>query len=120
MKSETITFMGTHWILVEDSIITVGLHEDALETAAEISKIDFPTEGEEYEADDICAEVETDDGPINVFAPVSGVILEVNPELVENPGLLMEDPYTEGWIFKIEASNSDEVDTLITGRSLEQ
>ena len=112
--------MGTHWIQVDDSIITVGLHEDALETAAEISKIEFPTEGEEFEAEDICAEIETDDGPINVFAPVGGTVLEVNQDLVENPSLLMEDPYSEGWIFKIEASNSDEVEVLVTGRSLEQ
>lgn len=120
IKGEPITFMGTLWFQVEDNIITVGVNEDGLEAIASIDKVDLPQEGETVEGEEICGELETDDGPINIFAPVSGVVFEVNTAVVDNPAQIVEDPYTEGWLFKIEVEDTDEVNALILGASTEQ
>lgn len=117
ISDEKLTFMGTHWVEVEDATLTIGLNDEGIEAISEIGKIVLPDEGEEVEADDICAEIETDDGPVNVFAPVSGRIVEVNPAISENPALVLEDPYEEGWLFKIEASDQSELRAFVTGAS---
>ena len=118
-NQETITYLGTHWLQVDDTVITIGLNEEGIEAADEISKIDLPGEGEAVETDEICGELETTDGPINIFAPVSGTVLEINPSVVENPELIKDDPYGEGWLIKIEVENTDEINELVNGTSYE-
>lgn len=111
--------MGTQWIQIEDTIVTIGLNEEGVEAADEISAVDLPGEGEGVETDEICGELETSDGPINIFAPVTGKVLEINSSVMENPDLIKEDPYGEGWILKIEAENAEEVNELVNGASYE-
>lgn len=95
-------FMGHLWVLSEDGVVTVGLNEEALEDFDEIVSFDLPNENEKVTADEVCASIETSDGPIDIYSPVDGKVIEVNSAIVEDPALLMEDPYGEGWIIKIE------------------
>lgn len=120
IPGETITYMGTQWLLVEDNIITVGVNEDGLESITSIAKADLPQEGESVEGDEICGELETDDGPINIFSPVTGSVIEINSAVVENPALIIDDPYSEGWLFKIEVEDTAEINSLVSGASYEQ
>lgn len=107
-EDEVKNFMGYLWMKEEDGIITIGINETGLEDFTEIQSIDFPPEGEKVEAEVACATIETDDGPLDIYSPVDGTVLEVNTQAVEDPSLILEDPYEEGWLVRIEAA--EEVD----------
>lgn len=111
MADEIRNFMGYLWYKEEDGVVTIGINEDGLEDFDEISSVELPPEGEKIEADVVLGTIETDDGPLDIYSPVDGTILEVNGQVVEEPALIQEDPYEEGWLIKIEAvAPSDEDD----------
>lgn len=108
MKEQYKNFMqGSFWFQKEDNIYTVGLTEDALEDFDEISGLELPPEGEIVEAEGVCGSLETDEGPVDLYAPVSGTISEVNSTIVEDPSLIQDDPY-DAWLFKIESEDEFE------------
>lgn len=111
MADEIRNFMGYLWYKEEDGVVTIGINEEGLEDFDEISSIELPPEGEKIEADVVLGTIETDDGPLDIYSPVDGTILEVNGQVIEEPALIQEDPYEEGWLIKIEAvSPSDDDD----------
>lgn len=119
MATDSITYMGHHWIEISGNEITVGINDDAVSEIDSIQKLLLPEQGENFETDDVCGEIETSDGPLNLYVPVAGSISEVNPAIVEDPSLILEDPYDEGWLYKVEASNQEEVDELQNGTNVE-
>lgn len=96
-------FMGYLWVRQEDGVITIGINEDGLEDFEEITSLELPAEQESIDADVVIGTVETDDGPLDIYSPVSGTVVEVNSQVLEDPSLIMEDPYEEGWLVRIEA-----------------
>lgn len=103
-------FMGYLWYQKEDNVYTIGINEDGLEEIDQINSVDLPSEGEEVSADAVCGSIETDDGPLDLYTPVSGTVIEVNTAVSEDPEIISEDPY-EGWLVKIEADEDlDEED----------
>lgn len=104
MAEQYKNFMGSFWFQREDNIYTVGLNEDALETFEKIESMDLPSEGEVTETDVVCGSLETDEGPIDVYAPVAGNVIEVNSTVLEDPTLIQDDPY-DAWLFKIESED---------------
>ncbi len=104
MSSEDVkNFMGYLWYSQEDNIITIGINEDGLEDFEEISSVELPAEQEKVDADTIVATIETDDGPLDIYTPVSGTVIEINGQVVDDPSIIMEDPFEEGWLIRIEA-----------------
>jgi len=95
-------YMGYLWILKEDDVYTIGINEEGLEEISEIESVELPQEQEEIEADVMIGSVETSDGPLDIYSPVSGRVLEVNSAVVDEPDLIQEDPY-ESWLVKIES-----------------
>lgn len=104
MAEQYKNFMGQFWFQREDNIYTVGLNEDALETFEKIESIDLPPEGELVEAEVVCGAMETDEGPIDLYAPVAGNVVEINNTVLEDPSLIQDDPY-DAWLFKIESED---------------
>ncbi len=111
-EEEFIPFMGYEWIQLEDGTVTVGISEDGLNELGDITAINLPAEGEEVNPDEICGEIETDEGPMNLYSPVEGRVIEINGAVVENPSLLLEDPYGDGWLFRVEAEDPDDLDDI--------
>lgn len=107
MSADIKNYMGHLWYNNIDGVITVGLNEEALEDFDEIISFDLPKENENVIEDEVCGSIETSDGPLDIYAPFSGTILEVNSTVVEDPAVLMEDPYEEGWLIKISAEEKD-------------
>lgn len=104
MASDDVrNFMGYLWIRQEDGVITIGINEDGLEDFEEISSVELPAEQEKIDADVVIGTLETDDGPLDIYSPVSGTVIEVNTQVVEDPSIIVEDPYEEGWLIRIEA-----------------
>jgi glycine cleavage system H protein len=109
---EFIPFMGYEWIQIENGTVSVGISEEGLTELGEISAINLPAENEDVSPDEICGEIETDEGPMNLYSPVEGKIIEINAAVVENPSLLLEDPYGDGWLFKVEAEDAEDLEDI--------
>ncbi len=109
---ELITYMNYLWVQVDDNIITVGITEEGLEAFDDIEKITLPPENSEVTVDDVCGELETDQGPFSLYSPIDGTIIETNEAIFQNPSLIIEDPLGDGWLFKVEASDPDQIEEL--------
>lgn len=112
MKDELITFLGYEWVQIEDGLVCVGINEQGLEEFTEIESIALPAENEDVHPDEVCGEISTDQGPMNLYSPVEGVVVEVNEAVAENPSLIMEDCFGDGWLFKVEPKNSSDLEEL--------
>lgn len=106
MADDVRNFMGYLWYKEEDGVITIGINEDGLEDFEEITSVELPSEGEKIEADVVLGTIETDDGPLDIYSPVDGTISEVNNQVIEDPSLIQEEPYEEGWLIRIEAAET--------------
>lgn len=104
MAGKIKNFNHNLWYSEEDGIITIGINEEGLEDITEINTIDLPPEQEKVEADTAFGSVESDDGTIDVVSPFDGTIIEVNQQVIDDPAVLMEDPYEEGWLVRIEVA----------------
>ena len=89
------------WLLVEDGVATVGLTDFAQDALGDIVFVNLPQPGDEVNAGEAFGDVESVKAVSDVISPVSGVVLEVNEELVDNPALVNEDPYG-AWLIKVE------------------
>lgn len=108
-------FMGYLWVRQEDGVVTIGINEDGLEDFAEVSSLELPAEQEKIDADVVIGTLETDEGPLDIYSPVSGTVIEINSQVMEDPSIIIEDPYEEGWLIRIEADeelDEDEDDDL--------
>jgi glycine cleavage system H protein len=110
-SNDVRNFMGYMWIQEEDGIITIGINEEGLADFDEITSVDLPAEHDKVEADEVCGTVETDDGPMDIYSPVSGTVIEVNAAVIDDPSLIQEDPFEEGRLIRVEATEAlDEED----------
>lgn len=109
MSEQYRNFMGYLWYQKEDNVYTIGLNDDALDDFESVESLDLPREGEEIEEDVVCGAVETDEGPLDIYSPVSGTVIEVNSSVTEDPSLILDDPY-DAWLLKIEVTDEDEDD----------
>ncbi|HXB11109.1 MAG TPA: glycine cleavage system protein GcvH [Bacteroidia bacterium] len=102
------------WIRVEGSNAYVGVTDFAQGELGDIVFIDINTVGQEIKHGDLFGTVEAVKTVSDLFMPVSGKVLEVNPKLESNPEAVNKDPYGDGWMIKIAMSNPSEVDTLLS------
>lgn len=104
MSDDVKNFNHHMWYRDEDGIITIGINEEGLADITEITSVDLPPEQEKVEEDVAIGVIETDDGPLNIYSPVAGTVIEINPAVLEDPAVIQEDPFEEGWLLRIEAS----------------
>lgn len=95
------------WLLTEDGVATVGLTDFAQDALGDIVFVNLPQPGDEVNAGEAFGDVESVKAVSDVISPVSGVVLEVNEELVDNPALVNEDPYG-AWLIKVEQITGEE------------
>ena len=101
------------WVSVEGDIATVGITDFAQGELGDIVFVEIDTEGESMDAEEVFGTIEAVKTVSDLFMPVSGEIIETNPELVQNPELVNSDPYGKGWMVKIKLSNEGEVAELM-------
>jgi glycine cleavage system H protein len=104
MAEQYKNFMGSFWFQREDNIYTIGFNEDALETFEKIESIELPSDSELVEAEVVCGSMETDEGPVDIYSPVAGNVIEINNTVLEDPSLIQDDPY-DAWLFKVESDD---------------
>ena len=103
------------WVKPEGDIIIMGMDDFAQTMAGEIVYIQLPDEGKKLKKGKKFAKIESGKWLGKVYAPVNGELVEVNEELETNPGLINEDCYGKGWMFKIRPDDMSELEDLIHG-----
>ena len=118
---EDVKYSKEHeWVLVEGGVATVGITDYAQDQLGDIVFVELPAVGDKVSKEDAFGVVESVKAVSDIYAPVSGKVLEVNDDLPENPEMLNEDPYGDGWIIKIEMNDPEELDDLMTAAEYEQ
>lgn len=108
------------WIRVEGEIAYVGITDYAQSELGEIVYVDITTEGETVAKEEVFGTIEAVKTVSDLFMPVSGEVVEVNPELEDAPQLINEDAYGKGWIIKVALSDMAEIDGLLSAADYEQ
>ena len=101
------------WVRMEGSVGVCGITDYAQEMLTDIVYVELPEVDIEIGQGEQVAVVESVKAVSDVYAPLSGTIVEINEELEDSPEMLNDDPYGEGWIFKIEVENDDELEELM-------
>ncbi len=101
------------WAKVENSIATVGITEYAASQLGDVVFIDLPEKEKECKKDETLAEIESVKAASDIYAPLSGKVIERNTKLDDAPETINNSPEGEGWIAKIELTNQDETKELM-------
>jgi len=96
-----------------DGTVVIGISDHAQTALGDMVYIELPEPGMSYEQGDACAVVESVKAASDVYAPVSGEVIEANGALEDSPELVNTDPYGEGWLFRVQLSDSSEIDGLL-------
>jgi glycine cleavage system H protein len=108
------------WVAAEEAVATIGITDHAQEQLGEIVYIELPAIGEKVSKDDPFGVVESVKAVSDIYAPVSGTVLEVNEDLAESPEVVNEDPYGDGWLIKVRVSDPADLDDLMDNDEYEQ
>jgi glycine cleavage system H protein len=96
------------WVSISSSIYTVGITDYAQAALGDIVYVQLPSVGQSITEGMVCGEVESTKSVSDIYAPVTGVILEVNESLSKTPETINSDPYGAGWLLKVEVSKDPE------------
>lgn len=101
------------WIRIENDEAIVGITDYAQDQLGDIVFVDVTTEGETLEQGEVFGTIEVVKTVSDLFLPIGGEIVEVNPELEEHPEQVNKDPYGEGWIIRIKPTDASQMDELL-------
>ncbi len=102
------------WVLAgDDGQVTIGITDHAQELLGDMVFIELPEMDKELDAGDECSVVESVKAASDVYAPIAGKVVAVNEKLADAPELINEDPYGEGWMFRLQIVDVSELDDLM-------
>ncbi|MBN2405707.1 MAG: glycine cleavage system protein GcvH [Coriobacteriia bacterium] len=107
------------WVKVEGDTAILGISHFAQDQLGEVVYVDLPSVGDSLSAGESFGEIESVKSVSELFAPVTGEIIEVNDGLGDAPETVNEDPYGEGWMVKVTMSDASELDALMDADSYE-
>jgi glycine cleavage system H protein len=111
---EELRYTEQHeWARREDGGVRVGITDFAQDALGDIVYVDVPEVGTEVRAGEPFGEVESTKSVSDVYAPVTGTVIERNGSLAETPGAVNDDPYGEGWMILIDPASPEELDVLM-------
>ena len=118
---EELKYTKDHeWLRVEEDNVYVGITAFAQGELGDIVFVDVDTEGEELEKEEVFGSVEAVKTVSDLFMPINGEVLAFNEKLEDEPQLINSDPYGEGWIIKISASDINELNSLLSAESYKE
>ena len=111
-----LKFLKSHeWVRVEDGgRATIGISDHAQGLLGDLVYVELPGVGDDVQAGNACAVVESVKAASDVYAPVSGKVIEVNTALADKPETINEDAFGEGWLFVVEMSEPHQVNELLS------
>ncbi len=111
-----LRYVATHeWAKdLGDDVIEVGISDFAQDALGDVVYVELPEVGASFEAEQECAAVESVKAASDIYAPVSGEIVEINPELEDNPEIINQDVYGNGWLYRIKARDISQLENLLS------
>ena len=102
------------WVRVNGDVATVGITDHAQHELTDIVFVELPQVGRKLRGGEACAVVESVKTASDIYAPISGEVTAVNQKVVDNPSLVNDQPYGDGWFFQIKTSGGNELASLLT------
>lgn len=107
------------WVRVEENIAVIGISDFAQDSLGDIVFVELPEVDDEFGQDEIFGVVESVKAASDLYIPVSGKVIEVNEDILDNPELVNEDAY-ENWFIKVEMDDVEELKTLLSPQGYEE
>lgn len=115
-----LRYASSHeWVRLDGDIATVGISDHAQEELTDVVFVELPAVGRAVDAGDPTAVVESVKAASDIYAPVGGEVVEVNPDVEADPSLVNTDPYGKGWIFKLKVKDATHVSKLMDAAAYE-
>lgn len=112
---EELKYSKEHvWVRVEDGSVVVGITDFAQDELGLIATVELAEEDESVEMEDSMGSIEARKTVAALYAPISGTVLAVNSEVIDNPSLINDDPYDGGWLLEISLDDPDELKGLMS------
>ena len=112
---ENLKYTKDHeWIRVEEDFAYIGVTDFAQGELGDVVFVEIEAEGEDLDKEKVFGTIEAVKTVSDIFIPVSGKVLEVNPKIEDEPELVNKDPYGDGWLVKISMADSSELNELLT------
>ena len=114
MDLKTLRFSPTHeWVHLDGAVATIGISQFAVDQLSDLTLIELPTVGTKLAAGKSFGEVESVKSVSDLYAPVSGEVIEVNDQVTANVQLLSDDPYGVGWLIKLRVDDPSAISQLL-------
>jgi glycine cleavage system H protein len=111
---DSLKYTKSHeWIRIENGLAVMGITDHAQHELTELVFVELPSVGRKVTAGEAFAVVESVKTASDVYAPITGEVVEVNLAVTQNPGLVNAEPYTGGWLVKLKPANPAELDQLM-------
>ncbi len=118
---KNLRYAETHeWVRNDDGIFVVGITDHAQEALGDLVFVELPEEGREVNAKEECAAIDSVKAASDLYSPVAGKIVAINPALEDEPEIISNSPYEDGWLFKIEPTDINSLDSLLTAEQYKQ
>lgn len=112
---EELKYSKEHvWVRVEGKRAVIGISDFAQDELGTVRSVELPCVGDELEQDDSMGSIEARKTVAELYAPVSGTVIEVNEDLHDTPELVNDDPYDGGWMLSVELADSEELNLLMS------
>ncbi|MDG5777616.1 glycine cleavage system protein GcvH [Haloarculaceae archaeon H-GB1-1] len=117
---DELHYQDSHeWVRVDDGTATIGISDFAQDELGDIVFVELPSEGDDLDAGSDFGVVESIKAVSDVYAPISGSVTAVNEDLLDEPELVNEDPYGDGWMLKVDLADEGELDDLLDAEEYE-
>jgi glycine cleavage system H protein len=111
---DTLRYAASHeWVRVDDDLATIGITDHAQAELSDVVYVELPKPGAQVKAGSVAAVVESVKAASDIYAPVTGEVVEANAALTGKPELVNKDPYGEAWLFRVKITNATELDKLM-------
>lgn len=118
MIPEGLKYTKEHeWARLEGDVVTVGITHWAQEQLSDVVYVELPPVGKSVSQADAFGVIEAVKTVSDMYAPVSGEVVAVNPALADNPGLVNQSPYGDGWMVRLKAADPKELDALLDAKA---
>jgi len=119
---EDLRYTESHeWISVEDDgSVRIGISDHAQEALGDLVFVELPAVGDTVDQGEPCAVVESVKAASDIYSPVSGEVIAINEDLEDEPGIINNDPYGDGWMFQVSLRDESELDSLLDAEAYEE
>lgn len=115
-----LKYASTHeWVKIEGDLVVTGISDHAQDALGDLVYVEMPEVGQQITVGEQAGVVESVKTASDIHAPVSGVVVEVNTALEDDPDFVNDEPYGKGWIYKIKPNNLDDVNALLSSADYE-